>query len=45
MGGLGVEGLSGYNTESLTVDYSEERVWRLPRSLHAKDSPYCFSGS
>ena len=29
-------GLSGYNTESLTVDHSERSDWRVSRSLHPK---------
>ena len=33
-------GLSGYNTESLTVDYSGCRVWIVQHSLHAKDLFY-----
>ena len=33
-------GGSRYNTESLTVDHSEQRVWRVPCVLHAKNI-YC----
>ena len=30
-------GLSGYNTENLTVDHSEECAWRVPHSQHVKE--------
>lgn len=30
-------GLSRYNTENLTVDHSEECVWRVPHSQHVKE--------
>ena len=35
-------GLSGYNTESLAVDYSGEHAWKMPRSLHDKNFFYRF---
>jgi hypothetical protein len=38
---LSIEGesaLSGHNTENLTVDLNECRVWRVSRLLHVKDT-------
>lgn len=29
--------ISGYRTESMTLDNSGHRAWRVPRSLHLKD--------
>ena len=31
-------GISGFNTKRLTLDHSGSRVWRVPCSLHTKDS-------
>jgi hypothetical protein len=35
-------GVSGYNKESMIVDNSESRVWRVPRFLHPKEPCYRF---
>ena len=35
--GMGGGGLSGYNTESLSVDQSDKRVWREPGSQYVND--------